>query len=391
MRRVVLGGALVLGACSSPAPTPVASAPAPSAAPASSTAPTPVATCRKRSADQARLLDELIDSLRQPEAGAYRKDHTELFRFLPTLHESGVVSSIAAIHAKDQAPPIFAVTLLVRNAQGGMDANLGFAAMPCADGDLALIAPLLPLGTAAGAIHWSRRLPIASASLTELEMEVSDAPVAGIGQTQPTPHTRSVVVGPKASAKVAVLGTVDRLDDELPPQDGIRRSEARLFGSGWYAHRGGASYLWVHRVEYNRDDLCKLKKQQRPASPPLLRLLAHVDAKSVFTKDPEPGFVVALGDNQPPDGVVADKELTFRFGPTASADRYAEQGPPAQILYGIFETSDAAKARMAALRYTKASFFSTEPPAGAAPAKEPWIIPVRASSRTLQTACMDRY
>jgi hypothetical protein len=189
-----------------------------------------------------------------------------------------------------------------------------------------------------------------------------------------------------------VIGVVGDLDAELAPQEGIRRSEERLFGSGWYAHRGGASYLWVHRVGHNRDDLCKAKKTQRPPSPPLLRLVAHVDPKAGFTTEPSAlgvGFVMGIGENQPPEGVSQDKEFTFRVGPTAMADRYAEQGPPAQLLYGIFESAEAARARAATLKYAKASIFSTEPPSGATAAKEPWTIPVKASAKTLQVGCLD--
>lgn len=348
--------------------------------------------CWKRDENQAKLLEDVLSGLRQPEAGAIKQLHTDLPRYLPTLHETGIVTSIVPTLARDGERPIFAVGMHVRNAAGGMDAHLGFAAMCGPDGDLALIAPLVPLHAPAVVIDWSRRVPYDAAPLTELEIETGEPPSAGVvPQRGMEGRMRSVVVGATASAKIGVIGTVNELDIDLAPANGIKRTDFHWFGSGWYAHRGGASYLLVHRVVYDRDDLCQAKKKDSPVVLPELRLVAHLDPKTGFTTDPNAvgtGYLAALPDNQPTAAMSDDKEFTLRAGPTAIRDHSAEAGPPAQWLYGIFESAEAARARVAGFKYKGATIFSTEPPAGRAAAKEPFVIPVKhVLGKTLDLGC----
>lgn len=335
-----------------------------------------------------------IDDRRGPELATWHKDHAEFFRIMPTLHETGVLSSITTTFVRDGENPVFAVTMLVRNAQGGMDAHLGFAAMPCPDGDLALIAPLVPLGMPAGEIQWGRPVPN-HPMLVDLEVSVSSKP-GSLGKMPDGKEirTRHIVVGPKPGAKIGVVAVIDKLDDDLAPEDGIHRRDKVLWGSGWYAHHGGASFLWVHRIRYDWDDLCAKKKKEAPFSPPLLRLIAHLDAKGALTTDRAQigtGTFVGFGSWPLPEAVFDDKVNTYRSGPTSTAsytDNYQE-GAPAQTLYGIFDSVESAKARMTEVKAKNTIFLTTEPAPGAATVKEPWIVPVRpVKNRSLEC---DRY
>jgi hypothetical protein len=404
MRRastlVALGALLALEEGCSPSssvPHPTAStAPTPSTAPAPPPARADtVATlrpCRPRDPNQTQILASLVDALRQPEAGSYRTEQAQLFRFFPLLHEAGVVRSIAATHSTHEHGQVFALTLLVRSARGGMDAFLGFAAAPCPDGDLALLSAPVPLGAPDAIIEYTTRVPFGASTLTELQITAGDPPPL-MGTPRVPSKFRSVVVGSSKpalrmaapdGASFGVIGSVEGIDLELAPEAGVRRRDAHLFGSGWYAFDGGTAYLLVHHAVHDLDDACRLNRPARPASPPQLRLLARLDAQRGFTTDPRGvavAYVVGIGENQPVGGVVADATHSLRIGPTSIADPYFDQGGPAQWLWGLFESHAAAKEWMRSAKYATGTVYATEPPSGTPAPKEPWTVNARRSTK----------
>jgi hypothetical protein len=241
-----------------------------------------------------------------------------------------------------------------------------------------LVSPLVPLGAEDATIAYATRVPLAASKppLTELQVDVGEAPPL---YGSPKLTRRSVVTsGPP---RAGVVGSLD-VDVELPPADDVHRRDVHLFGSGWYARDGGgAAYLLVHHVVHDRSDLCRLGRP-RPPSPPQLRLAARIDARgdtATFTTDRAAlgvAWVVAIGDNQPRESVLRDKEKTFRTGPTALDDAYFERGAPAQWLWGLFDTPETARSRAHAIQ-PGATVYATEPSGSVAEPKERWTLDVR--------------
>jgi hypothetical protein len=343
--------------------------------------------CRRRDPEQSRTIEYLQEMLRQPETGAVSSDHAQLFRLFPQLQETGFVRSIVATTAKGEHGPIFAVTLDVREAKGGVSAFLGFASAPCPEGELALLSPPVPLGLPDATIDRAERVPFAGAALTELQIEGGDPPSMLGGKPRRTPLRRSFLVGHGSGALVVaapkgapygVIGSLDALDVDLPPEDGIRRRDVHLFGSGWYTVTGGAAYLLVHHTVHDPRDLCAAKKSHQ-VSPPQLRLVARIDTQHGFTTEPArvgTAFVIAFGTNQPPEGLSADSSKTLRTGPTVIATEGFEQGPPAQWLYGLFESAEEARSRVRSMK-SGWTIHATEPPPDRPAPKEPFTINAR--------------
>jgi hypothetical protein len=361
-----------------------------SAAPAASGA-APAAPCRKRPDEASAFFDELVGRLQPPplETGATRTEHEQLFRLVPLLHESGVVRSIVPIHMTAGHGRVFAVTLVSRDAQGAFHASLGLAAAPCEGGDLALLSPPVPLGGADAEIQYVYRVPLATGGpLTEVLVDVGDKAISRGTRAKITHKSLVVgaasgeitVVAPKG-ASIGVVGAIDSLDAEPPPAPGtkVRLHDRHMIGSGWYRTAGGAAYLLVHQVVPEVSDLCAEKNAVLPHAPPMLRLLARIDAKG-FTTDPaRVGVAYAIGihENQPAANVYADPEKTCRGGPTSSENRFFQRGAGAQWLWGLFDSAAEAQARAKALGYATGTLLSTEPPAASptSAAKEPWIVP----------------
>lgn len=326
----------------------------------------------------------------QLESGAITSEHEQLFRHFPRLHDDGiVVRSIAPTAMAGDHGPVYALTLLRRNASGGMNPFLAFASAPCDGGDLALRSEPSALGGDDAAIRYVTRVPIVGAPLTELQLDVSEGPLRLGALRSPRIRSRSVVVGTVAGAP-GVIGSIE-LDAALPPSaEGIKRDDVHVFGSGWYALGAGAAYLLVHHAVYDHGDMCRVKLKARPASPPLLRLAARIDGARAFTSDPSRvgvAYVLGIGENQPPEKLAKDPEQTCRTGPTAIDDTYFLRGAPAQWLFGLFDSASAASARARALGYASGTVYATEPPAGAAPVKEPWTIGVRPLPRIGSIEC----
>ena len=404
--------AAACGASSTPTSAPPTSRSS-SQSDATSTAATPpvasaaaAAPCRPRSADQARILETLSVFAKQPDIGAMRDSHEQLFRHFPLLAEKGTVTSIVPTLASGANGATYAFTVLVRNASGEMDPFLGFAAAPCPNGDLATVAPLVPLHGHDAALQYARRIPLAAATLTELEVDESETTVGRSKVSDGKSRRRSVVVGAPVSAltvtappngSFGVLGSIDELDTPFvdPSPGAVRGIDQHISGSGWYAHGDGADYLLVHHVVHDQVELCAKKVKVLPHSPPSLRLVARLDVKGGFTRDPVRlgvAYVVGVGDNNPTEAMMNDRSHSCLIGPMAIDDRYFTRGAPAQYLFGLFDSSAAASSKVRELGYKGGTVFSTEPPRGMAAAAEPWTIPVRrASSSSAGPACVDYF
>ncbi|MBX3234251.1 MAG: hypothetical protein KIT84_04140 [Labilithrix sp.] len=352
MRRAVAAVATLSACTSAPPPAPPAAtatcpavAPSPAPAPAKTTPP-----CRKRDPGADELIASMTSSLNQPEQGALQTHHSQFPRWFPALHERGFVRSIVATHTNAEHGPVFALTLLVRNTNGGLDATLAFATPGCAGGDLAPIGEPIPLGAPEAVIEWASRVPIA-APLTELKVRVGDAPNPLMGPERGRRRLRDVLVTSRVVASFDV-------ESDLPPEGGVRRHDEALGGTGWYTLAdGGAAFLLVHRAVDDRDDLCKQKAKARPFRPPELRTLARVDAHGAFVGGADKvgsAFVIGIPENQPPESMSTDKTHTLRTA-------YGES-TPAQWLYGIYDSADTAKAHMQTLEYKTGKVFTASPP-----------------------------
>lgn len=343
----------------------------------------PAPKCRPASAEEADLLKHIDESLAQSWAGGIKPSHTQLVRWLPTLHERGVVSSILATHTKGEHGPVYALTLLVRNAAGGLDAKLGFASAPCSGGDLHLLGEPIALDLQDAVIEYAYVVPIGGAPVDDLQI-LGSKEAAQLYGPHPRQRHRDVIVGKgSAGGPIEVLGSFD-IEVDPPAENGLRRFDEMLLGSGWYALGDGAAFLGVHRTVTSVEDLCKpsaraARAAGKPFAPPELRILARLDPKSGFAVGPGTGqaFVIGIPENQPLESLGKDGAHTLRSGLSQVPDAERDVSP-AKWLFGLYESADAARAHMQALKYRTGNVLSAQPPS---------VLKVKPDKAALRAPC----
>jgi len=337
------------------------------------------------------------------ERGAINTSHEQLFRVLPELHQSNVVRSIVPTRIKGPHGPVFAITLVRRDPQGTFGAFLGFAAAPCANGELAFTGPLrrLPGTDAVITYAYVVRGPMAD-EVSDLRVEVAELPMSQRHNTGRVTRQSHLIGRARGNLRVldapgesfGVLASIERLDADLPAQSspGVRRHDLHLSGTGWYPLASGLAFLLVHHVVLSEADLCSLPAASRgnPSlfAPPALRLLANIDATGAHMPPTVAAYAVAFRElpspvvevkggapvvtSDPASGLRNDPAYFMNSGPGNPSPQHFTNAP--QWLHGLYGSAEAATARLKASKL-KGTVVGVEATGGAPTAGLPFVLP----------------
>lgn len=361
--------------------------------------------CTPASTESKAFIAYLTDNMENSptERGAINTSHEQLFRVLPVLHQSNVVRSIVPTRIKGPHGPVFAITMARRDPQGTFGAFLGFAAAPCANGELALTGPLrrLPGTDAVITYAYVVRGPMGD-EISDLRVEVATQPMSQLHHNTRTTQQSHLVGRARGNLRVidapgesfGVLVSIESLDADLPPQapPGVRRHDLHLLGTGWYPLDSGLAFLLVHHVVLDKTDLCNLPAANRvnPSffAPPALRLLANIDATGVhmpptvaayaiaFRNLPSPvielkaGVPVVTGDSAA--GLRDDPAYVMHSGPGNPSPWHFTNAP--DWLHGLYSSAETATARLKASKL-KGTVVGVEATGGAPTAGLPFVLP----------------
>ncbi len=399
-----------------PSSAPVVSVAAPRepVGPSTATPDAPAPACRPRVVAPNDTMEQLAQNVKQPygknviiEYSGTVETNGSLWRLLPTLSETGHITSIAPTFTDGPHGPIFGafVEKPERQANGAATTSLhfGLATAACAGGEHAWLGPLVPFGRERhGAVTLVDTIRLSGQpTLTGLRVVVDAAPITGFDPIGSTTEVFELLVGkgrpglpvlePKG-AEIGILGRVSNLAGQVAPVAGANGDEplhdVLLSGSGFYPLGQGAAMLVYHRRGPKERREPERNAPNKPSAapaffPPSFRLAARIDEQGLTTDPARLGvaYVIAIATNQPP-AEVCDKPIEGASFVCRAAHTHLERyidGAEAQWFVGLFPDPVSAQKVMNTY-HIKGKIYATEPPPGGAPPAlldgkpVPWVL-----------------